>query len=452
MAHHTPGGCREKEENMYCRYCGSEMKGNSEHCKACGKDNYIYREPRKKLTAKQWKTIIAIVLAVAILIPTVYLGVQGVIYLTKENDLYFKTDYTVSADKVDKYKDDVVAVCGEHSLTNSQLQVFYWMRIYDYLSKYSSAYTTLEMDFKKPLNEQICDETTGKTWEQYFLEEAVYAWHRYTVLADAAAKEGYTLPKADQEAMDGLRASAEKAAEEAKAESLDAFLQTEMGPGITFTDYEACVKLTYIATSYYTHMAEELRKDVTNTEIEAYFIKNQDTLKNTYKITKESGNLVSVRHILIAVETSGKDANGKAVSTEEDWEACEAEAQKILDEYRGGFLQEERFAELATKHTEDPGSKETGGLYTGISATTNFVKPFLDWCMDESRYHGDVGLVKTDYGYHVMFFVDSEPGWIQYCRSGAGNEKCAAAADKLMEDHPIQTDYKKINMADFVLK
>ena len=428
------------------------MKGNSEHCKACGKDNYIFREPRKKLTPKQVKSIIAAVLAVVVLVPTIIFGVKGVLYLTNENDLYFKKNYTVSANRSGKYANDVVAVSGNSKLTNAQLQVFYWMRVYEYLSNYNTSYTTVAFDYTKPLSSQICEEATGKTWEQYFLTEALNVWHRYAVLAEAAEKEGFTLPEDAQKALAGLRTSAEQAAKTAKIDNLDTFIQTEMGPGVTFVDYEACVKLSYIANSYYSHVAENMLDEVTDAEIEAHFVKNQELLKNNYKITKESGDLVSVRHILIEVKKTGKDANGKEISTEADWETCKEEAQKILDEYRAGFLQEERFAELAKKYSTDTGSKDNGGLYEGISASTNFVKPFLDWCMGESRYHGEVTLLRSDYGYHVMYFVKGEPGWIQYCRSGAANDKCSAMADDLMKGNPVETDYKKIFLGQFVPK
>ena len=33
---------------------------------------------------------------------------------------------------------------------------------------------------------------------------------------------------------------------------------------------------------------------------------------------------------------------------------------------------------------------------------------FEDWCFDESRKAGDVGIVETSYGYHVMYFVETQ--------------------------------------------
>ena len=33
------------------------------------------------------------------------------------------------------------------------------------------------------------------------------------------------------------------------------------------------------------------------------------------------------------------------------------------------------------------------------------VEAFQDWSLDESRKTGDTGIVETDYGYHIMYFV-----------------------------------------------
>ena len=36
-----------------------------------------------------------------------------------------------------------------------------------------------------------------------------------------------------------------------------------------------------------------------------------------------------------------------------------------------------------------------------------------NWCFDSARQAGDVGIVQTDYGYHVMYFVSTSenPYW-----------------------------------------
>ena len=35
------------------------------------------------------------------------------------------------------------------------------------------------------------------------------------------------------------------------------------------------------------------------------------------------------------------------------------------------------------------------------------VETFNDWCFDESRKPGDTGIVATEYGYHLIYFVET---------------------------------------------
>ena len=36
------------------------------------------------------------------------------------------------------------------------------------------------------------------------------------------------------------------------------------------------------------------------------------------------------------------------------------------------------------------------------------VTEFNDWCFDAARQPGDNDIVKTSYGYHIMYFVERE--------------------------------------------
>ena len=65
---------------------------------------------------------------------------------------------------------------------------------------------------------------------------------------------------------------------------------------------------------------------------------------------------------------------------------------------------EESFGELAATYSSDGGSSTNGGLYEDVHPG-QMVTEFNDWCFDASRKPGDTGIVKTSYGYHVMYFV-----------------------------------------------
>lgn len=110
----------------------------------------------------------------------------------------------------------------------------------------------------------------------------------------------------------------------------------------------------------------------------------------------------AVRHILVAFPEDEETGETKELTTSEK-ATYKAKAQEILDEYLKNPT-EENFANLAKEKTEDPGSKDNGGLYEDLNADTSFVEPFKDWYLDASRKAGDTGIVETDYGYHVMYY------------------------------------------------
>ena len=107
---------------------------------------------------------------------------------------------------------------------------------------------------------------------------------------------------------------------------------------------------------------------------------------------------VDVRHILIMPE-KGEDGT----ATDEAWAEAEKKAKDALEEFLAGDKTEETFAALAEEKSEDGGSNTNGGLYSGV-LKGQMVAPFEDWCFAEDRQPGDTDIVKTSYGYHVMYF------------------------------------------------
>lgn len=116
----------------------------------------------------------------------------------------------------------------------------------------------------------------------------------------------------------------------------------------------------------------------------------------------------NVRHILVEAATT--DADGEALSDAEieaNFAAAKTEAEAILKEWKDGEATEDSFAALATQKTDDTGSSETGGLYEDITSDSNYVPEFLDWALDSHKV-GDTGIIKTDYGYHIMYYVGAD--------------------------------------------
>lgn len=347
--------------------------------------------------------------------------------------------YTVSDEKMLQEHDTVVATVGDAKLTNGLLQVYYWTSVYSFLSENGQYAIFYGLDISKPLSEQTVYGGNG-TWEQYFLSDALGIWHRYQVLAQKNQEAGLAMDPEKQAELDKLEDTLKQTAEKEKFDSVEDFLAATMGVGCTPEDYQLYNTLFYTSYNYYEHRCKEI--NITDEDIEAYFKENEEALKKE-GVTKETLNY-AVRHILIEITGEGKDDKGNPVYTDADWEACRAAAQDLLDQWKAGAATEESFSALAKEHSADPGSKDNGGLYEGLSKATSFVEPFKNWYLDESRQVGDTGLVKSDYGYHIMYFSSAKTIWMDYIRDILFYNASVTFVNEALEETEMEIDYTKI--------
>ncbi len=152
-------------------------------------------------------------------------------------------------------------------------------------------------------------------------------------------------------------------------------------------------------------------------------------------------NTVNVRHILIAPETDDKNTAAKD-ATEKQWAAAYKKATKILDEFNAGDKTEDSFGKLAKDNSTDTGSKDKGGLYENVTPG-QMVNSFSTWCFDSSRKAGDTDIVKSDYGYHIMYFVGKGDlkVWQYTAQQKLSSSDNTAATDKLEKDYSIKVNW-----------
>ncbi len=142
----------------------------------------------------------------------------------------------------------------------------------------------------------------------------------------------------------------------------------------------------------------------------------------------------SVRHILVTADTYETDEKAKA------------KAEEILKELEDGGNTIEKFEELVTKYSEDTGSVSTGGLYEDFKEG-DMVAEFEDWCFDTSRKEADTGIVKTDYGYHIMYFVGKgEQVWKTSVDSAIKDEAYTALYEKIKEEFTVNFETEALDL------
>ena len=464
---------------MKCKFCKALLPEDVTLCPACGQDNAdaLSEEMAREITEEElteaamaaaeeetgeateetteetneevteeakpvkktglWVKILAVVGAVAltaVLIGAVLYGAGVDLTGTKAKS------YSVSDAKAPKVRDTVVATVGDIELTNSELQIFYWQAVSDFYNQYGYYLDSETLDMTAPFDEQFYDEEQGITWQKFFLDNGMNIWSRYAALCMQGKEEGYTLDTEMQEYLASIPEQLDSMAAEYGYENAAEMLAEDMSLVCDEAGYLHFLQTNVFATEYIESHYDALVP--TLEEMEAYYKENEDDL-NTQGIFNDGSMTMDVRHILICPKGGTEDENGTVTYSEDEWETCRMEAQKLLDQWLAGDKTEESFAALATEHTEDPGSQTTGGLYTDVRKG-QMVEPFEAWCFDASRKTGDSGLVKTTYGYHVMYYVTGEEAWIADLRALMINERSLAFVDDAVAKWPMEVKENKI--------
>lgn len=486
---------------MNCKYCGAELVEGKPFCPECGKEQkdeevisaeiaeetVVLTEevdesenqeipaaedelaeevaaPVKAKTApgKIVAAVVAGVLVVAILVSLLLGGMGTTGNMTEPTDAALeatepveipyngdptshmcKPSYTVSNEEAAAAGDVVVATMGDKVLTNGELKAYYWQEVYLFLQEYGSYIDYIGLDLHTPFDQQLTDAgEQPMSWQQFFLESAIYSWKNYQSMALEAEAMGYELPAERQAEIDSLPADLEASALSGGFASVDEMITTNIGAGCSLDAYLNYVKVYYQGLSYYYDYVESLNP--TDEEIEAFFAENEESFAAN-EITKET-KYVDVRHVLLMPEGGETGEDGYPVYTDEAWEACRIKAEEIYNQWQQGDLSEESFAQLAKDHSED-GNASTGGLYENVYEGM-MVETYNDWCFDETRQIGDHGLVKTQFGYHIMFFSGSRAAWHEEAKNGLIDEMAYNLIPAMMEKYPAVVDFSLVVMSD----
>lgn len=146
------------------------------------------------------------------------------------------------------------------------------------------------------------------------------------------------------------------------------------------------------ARHFYTY-PDELDSDINNAKIGEVVGPYID--KKAFRLAKVIGfneQLLTVRHILIGCQ---KDVTSEM-----------RERKRKLAEDLAREINADNFGEYVKRYSEDPGSREKGGVYADF-LDYEMVNPFSDYAVNSPI--GKIGVVETDFGFHIMEVLDRKP-------------------------------------------
>lgn len=216
------------------------------------------------------------------------------------------------------------------------------------------------------------DKVGNQTYEEMAKESALEQAKSFKIELINAKESNIKLDKTDEQ---NLKAYFEAVVNNAGSK-VEAEQKIKEQLGISWEQYKSIYRNIALTEKLREKKIGDIK--LTDDEIKKYY---NDNIKNFEQVT--------VRHILISTQ----DENKKQVPEDKQKEA-EKKANEILAKVNAG----EDFAALAKQYSEDPGSKDSGGEYT--FSRGQMVSEFEEWSF--SHKPGDTGVVKTDFGYHVM--------------------------------------------------
>ena len=334
---------------------------------------------------------------------------------------------------------DVVATCGDSTLTNDLLPYYYWREVYNFFSVYSD-YLMFLMDPSIRLDQQESI-IQGRSWDEMFMDAAMESFHTYAAACQKAKAESYTLTESELEGIENLDGELQSYADLNGFETIDAYLQAKYGPYVNMESYRAFWTDYLYGGSYLDSL---LNAEVhTEEELLAFYNEHKEDYEAAGLIYDDR-KMVNIRHILIMPEeiAVAEGEEGYEAALQAALDAAKTEAQSIYDEWLENPT-EDNFTLLAQEHSAD-GSAVNGGLIQEIYPGRT-VENFDAWCFAEDRKEGDHGLVETEFGYHIIFLSGfcEESYWHQVIAQEYQNERYAIICEELRAEYAMETDLTK---------
>lgn len=329
--------------------------------------------------------------------------------------------YKEGKEKADEYNEKLKAAKDSKEFISILVDYFIEVLFDDqFETEYEEAFKKATDDWKHTAEQKA-------TFKTATLEKLKAALLEIDVLGEKEdeKEDDKTEDKKDEDKTDDKKTDLQKAEEEVYDDLLETFttaLEGTFVKGGAYSESNDTSKWLF----------EDARKDFDvrsdpkeSDNKDSYTIAVTQVVKSKYKDTSITKN---VGHILF---TKSKHTDP------------EAKAKEILELYNAGDKTRESFEAIGKENTEDS-SVFYDNVYEG-----QMVEEFENWLFDETRKVGDTGIVKSDYGYHIMYFVgDGLEKWYLNVQNAIFSEDYEKWFEDSVTSTGVSINTKNINKID----
>ena len=197
-------------------------------------------EQKEAKKLKLYSTL-AVVILIALVVFAAYVGVSRMI-----------------ANSGIRERNTAALTIDDNQISNAELNYFFVDAVNSFYNQYGGYASLIGLDVTKPLDEQIVDEETQRTWADDFLETAVSDAKAAYAIAGEAKANGYTLPEEATTEIDMTLSNLATYSLMYGYPDVDTYLRAMYGNGASEESLRAYYELTSLARYYQSHYYDTL--------------------------------------------------------------------------------------------------------------------------------------------------------------------------------------------------
>ena len=322
---------------------------------------------------------------------------------------------------------------GDVQFNAAEFSFYYRTAYFNFLNANSQFLELLGLNPNAPLHRQPYPLNEEMTWADHFRESALNTMRGLTMLYLEARDAGFELSEEARDELEFNREMLRNAYQGTGFRNINAYLAAVYGRGVNFNIVSRLIEREFIAHNFHAYKMASFT--YTESELEAFYAERADEFDRfiflSYFVDGTEPDEPQFPGIEEDLPPVGDDPGDMEYADDEEDEGEEPQPDDRTSMERARDLADAIIARTEAESAPTGGNDEdpdadtadpTGvnrfinavydltGAWTSPATTqgVNLPSLFAEWLLDETRTAGDMTIIETETGYHVLYFAHRE--------------------------------------------